>query len=372
MSKRANREGTVFKRKDGKWVAQIDLGTGDDGRRRRKTRIASRRADALAMLKSLHQDVEAGVKITRGDRLGDYLRNWLDTIVDSSAPNTIALYRNAIRNHVAPYLGGVAVDKLTAVQVLGLQKAWSDAGVGRRTQQVALSVLKQALDEAVRLGLTKANPAASVRKPRVERKKIDPFSVDEVKAILGAAKADQLHYAAVALMLATGMRFGEVAGLSWGCVDLKAGTVKVEQQATTDAATGRVVIRRVKTDRSERVIDLPQFAIDALVEHRAWTLKHGRAADELVFLGARGAMLANRNFAKRVWQPLLKSAGVRLRSIHHCRHTFATLALSEGVPLPQVSGILGHSRSSITLDIYSHWLPTHQKAARDTLSRVIG
>lgn len=373
MSKRANGEGSIYKMADGRWRAVIDLGTGADGRRRRKSKIAKRRADAVALLRELQAERESGFVAQSGPpRLTDYLSQWLSGLSTRSAPNTIALYRNAIDRHIDPVIGGVRLDKLTAVQVMGLLNSWRDSGVGNRTQQVGLAVLSHALQSASEIGLIRSNPAAKIKPPKSAREEIDPFGADEVRRIIEAARVEDLHLAPIVLLFACGLRFGEMAGLPRRCVDLAAGTIRIEQQLTTDAGTGKTILGPTKTTRSRRNIDLPEIAIDALSQHLALMVSLGRAGDDLLFRGRQGGYLANRNFRERPWKRTLARAEVRERPPHHARHTYATLALSAGVPVHVVSAVLGHSRASITLDLYSHYLPAHQQSARDAIGKLIG
>lgn len=371
--KRANGEGSIYKTKDGRWRAVIDLGSGADGKRRRRSKVAHRRADAVAFLQSLQSDKSNGVAaITGTPKLAAYLDHWLAGLATRSAANTIALYRNAVKQHIGPHIGGVRIDKVTPVQLVALLNTWQSAGVGVRTQQVGLAVLSHALEEAAGLGIIRTNPASNVKPPRGERKGIDPFTPAEVLAIINAATDHPYHHAGIVLLFACGLRFGEMAGLPRRCVDLKAGSIRIEQQAATDAATGKTIIAAPKTKRSKRTIDLTPMAATAMTEHLARSVALGRAGDDLVFLGARGGILRHSTWLARVWNPVLRAAEVRQRPPHHARHTYATLSLSAGVPIHVVSAVLGHSRASVTLDTYAHYLPAQQQSATAAIERLIG
>lgn len=373
MGKRSNGEGTVHKLADGRWRATIELGTGADGKRRRRSRIASRRADAVALLREMLNERDAGIAyLSSSPKLSEFLAQWIESLSRRSAKNTTSLYRNAIDTHINPLIGGVRIDKLTPVQIVGMLNDWHRMGVGVRSQQVGLSVVSNALGEASKLGMIRSNPAANVKPPKLARKNIDPFTREEIQSILAAAESFPLLRPGIVLLFSTGMRFGEMSGLPWRCVDLNAGTIRIEQQVTTDAGTGKSSIEAVKTSRSNRTLEMPDIALNALTDHRALTMKLGKAGDDLVFLGNRGGFITNRNFTARVWKPILEAANVRKRPPHHARHTYATLTLSAGVPVHVVSAILGHARASITLDTYAHYIPSQQSKANETINSLIG
>lgn len=373
MARRANGEGSVYKMSDGRWRAVITLGTGADGKRRRKSRIATRRADAVALLRQMQSEsrtIHAGER--RSPKLAEYLADWLAGIEDRSARNTTALYRRAIASHINPIIGGLRLDRLTPAQIAGLLSHWRAENVGARTQQVALAVLSHALQSAAETGQIASNPAAKVKPPATTPKEIDPFTADEVRRIFTAAKDDPLHYAPIVLLFSCGLRFGEMAGLDRKDVDLDAGTIRIGQQLTTDAATGGVILTATKTKRSRRLIDLPSVAREALAGHLGVLAALGLATDGLLFVGYRGGRMSNRNFTTRPWQRAMDRAHVRARPPHHARHTYATLALSAGVPVHVVSAVLGHSRASTTLDLYSHYLPAHQQTATKAIDGLFG
>lgn len=371
MGKRVNGEGTIFKLADGRWRVSLSMGTDAQGRRKRVSRTAARKADALALLEELKADRAKGIGSLAGSpRLSDYLDTWLGEVESRSSRNTVALYRNAVDKHIKPAIGGTKLDKITPVMVVSFVKGLREAGKGTRTQQICLAVLSQSLQEAAALGMIRINPALKVKRPADNPKEIDPFTPEEVKRIIEAATNDPFHHAAVVLLFTAGLRFGEMAGLPWKCVDLGAGTIRIEQQATTVA--GKVAIGTPKTKRSRRTIELTPTGLLALQDHQKRMMALGRAGDDLVFRGSRGAMLSHKNWTSRVWNPLLKRAGVRQRPPHHARHTYATLSLAAGVPVHVVSAVLGHSKASVTLDTYAHYLPAHQQSATAAIAKLIG
>jgi integrase len=158
---------------------------------------------------------------------------------------------------------------------------------------------------------------------------------------------------------------GELFGLRWCDVDLTAGTISV--QNTLEELNGKLTLREPKTAKSRRRVELPQSVIDALHAHRKSMVVEGHAAVEYVFCNPSGGPLRRSHFHQDCFKPLLTAAGLPAIRFHDLRHTSATLLLSAGVHPKVVQERLGHSQISVTLDTYSHVLPTMQVEAASKL-----
>lgn len=360
MAKRANGEGSIFKLPNGTWRVQVEGRSG--GKRKRRVRHAKTRTEAVRKLQELRgmSPTESGGKTVR-----TYLNEWLDkrAVNLNLAPSTIALYRNAIGKHIVPAIGSQIIDRVKAADVESLLDGIS----GARTRQIVMQVVYLAMERARQMDLIVKNPCDAVEKPTVVRKEVDPFTAEEAMAIL-AATADTRNYALFVLAFSCGMRQGEIFGLPRTCVDLRERKLKVETQATE--VSGKLYIGRPKTENSVRTITLPQMAADALTAHYAIMLREGLAGSEIVFPGAMGAYQRRGIFRTRIWKPLLEELNITYRAPHQMRHTYATLALGAGVPVHVVSSVLGHSRPSTTLDLYSHAIPSQQDAAANTMQKL--
>jgi integrase len=194
-----------------------------------------------------------------------------------------------------------------------------------------------------------------------------------VRALLDAAKGHRFE-AAFALMLSLGLRPGECLGLRWSDIDFKRRTVTVRHSLKRDGTVGEV-----KNDGSRRQLALPSELVSLLKSR-----KHEQATDEdrasedwqgggdsLVFTTTIGTPLSDRNLALREFVPLCERAGLGRWHLHECRHTAATLMLTNGVPIEQVSRVLGHSSIRITSDIYAHLLPRHLEPAIEKIGAVL-
>jgi len=177
-------------------------------------------------------------------------------------------------------------------------------------------------------------------------------------------------YALIALAISTGMRQGELFGLSPDDIDRKAKTVSIRRQAIEPKGTPSLA--DLKTRRSRRTLDLTDTTLSAVVDHLAARMRRGHARAETLFCSEAGTIMSKTNFRRRVWLPLLKKAKLSPRGFHQTRHTYATLALLSGVPITVVSAVMGHAQPSITLNVYSHVLEGSQQLSTDVMEKLLG
>jgi integrase len=303
-----------------------------------------------------------------------YLTRWLK---DSARPavreSTYRSYEGIIRLHVAPRIGGGALSKLTPAHVQGLLTSLEDADKSARLRQLVFAVLHRALGQALRWGMVPRNVCDAVVRPRAPKPTMQTLDPDQVRRLLDAARGDRLE-ALYVLAVGTGMRQGELFGLQWEDVDWDRGAVAVRRQLAE--GNGHPVLVDPKTARSRRRIDLPALAVVALLEHRERMRVTGRSvAEGYVFSDTAGGPLRASNVLRYSFVPLLQRAGLPRIRFHDLRHTAATLLLAEGVHPKVVQERLGHAQISMTLDTYSHVLPSMGKDAAaklDTLLRGAG
>lgn len=357
-------EGTIFQRKDGRWVARLQLPTG-----KRKDMYASSYKDAREKLKGAQQDLEDGLDLTV-DRVtvAQFLDRWLSASVQPSVkPKTYLTYESLCRTAVTPRIGTKKLAKLTALDLQTLYAELSDAGLSPRSVYHVHRVLHRAFVQALRWKILPRNPCDGATAPRAARAELTVWSPQEADRFLLATREHPLH-ALYVLALTTGMRQGELLGLRWGDVDLKAGTLGVQRALQWQRGAG-IVFTEPKTARSRRKIHLSQTALVALRAHQDRQTFARNAADEawngndLVFCDAIGNPLSPTNETKR-FQRAAAAAKVPVIRFHDLRHTAATILLIKGVHVKLVSEMLGHSTITLTLDTYSHVIPAmHSDAA---------
>jgi len=362
MAKRRERgEGSISEpNAEGVYEVSISLGVDADGKRRRvKARVRGSRAAARAKLEELrhiHALARPGTAVPTVDA---YFVSWLARRRPTLAAATIRMYAGAIAN-LRPLIGHLRLDRLTADQVatamhaLGERKRTTrDGSGGMRTVQQAYDTLRAALAFALRKdGILRASPIAAVARPRLERE-IDFLTVEESRAFLAAA-ADDRYRALWHLVVATGLRWGEVAALRWSDVDLAAATLTVRRALKETGEFGRP-----KSNSGRRTIDLPASVVSELKKHR----KKGRLSEDLVFATKTGAPLHPSNLARRYFFPTLERAGLRRIRFHDLRHTAAAIRLAAGQSPLVVKELLGHSSIAVTLGVYGHLEAKASKAA---------
>ena len=310
--------------------------------------------------------------------LNEYLAKWLATAARPRvSERTHESYTYLLEQHIQPELGR---RKLSDVRPLHIQKLYSDMQereLSARTVRHLHAVLSSALKQAVRWGMLARNPAELVNLPRQARKEMQALSPQEAAEFLKVAAEDR-YGVLFAFALATGMRPEEYLGLQWKDVDLEHGIMTVRRALVWRSTGGGWYFGEPKTTRSRRAIPLPASTLRALAEHRrqqaAERLKAGAIYQQhdLVFATPEGGPLAPRNLKRRHFRPILERAKLPADfRLYDLRHSCATLLLAAGEHPKVVSERLGHASITLTLDVYSHVLPTMQEAASEKLEKML-
>ena len=293
--------------------------------------------------------------------LGKFLERWLrDAAKPTLKATTYANYERAVERSIKPYLGGVKLAKLTALQIHGMYATLAKEGASADKIGVTHAVLHRALKQAVRWRLLPINVCADVERPKVERTEVTPLGLPDVGKLLEAAKGERFE-AMIVLAVTTGMRLGELFALQWPDIDLDRKSVMV--QRSLQELSGRLALVEPKSARGRRRIELPRIAVEALARHRERMLAEGLAGAEVIFCNTLGGPMRRSHFHDQHFKPMLRKAGLPECRFHDLRHTSATLLLAQGVHPKVVQERLGHSQISVTLDTYSHVLPTMQAEA---------
>jgi integrase len=368
--RRLNGEGTVYKRRDGYWVGAFDVPT-TSGARKRVVVYAKTLAEAREKLGKVQQQARVGIPVPdKVWKLGPYLDYWLENFVRRNRrPATYNLYEMIVRLYLKPGLGSRKLTSLTVPLVQEFLNGRLQQGDSIRKLQVMRTVLSAALTRAVREELIVRNVARLVELPQWQRGQIRPWAADEARAFLAAAKPDPL-YTAFVLLILYGLRRGEVLGLCWDDIDLDGGMIHIRQQL--QRVRGELFLAPVKTRAGQRGLPLLDAAAEALklqAERQAhYRIDMGSAWPEtgLVFTTRTGRPIEPRNFV-RSFRRICDDSKIRLIKVHHVRHTVGSLLKDLGVPARDAQTILGHTRISTTLEIYTD---TDEQARRDALTRL--
>jgi integrase len=371
-SRRGKGEGSIVQRADGTWMAQIEIGRDANGKRQRKTFYGKTKKAVADKLTGEANALLTGTSAVCGKMtVADLLQKWL---TESAIPNTSRAtsnqYERIAKLHVTPKVGHI---KLSAVRPLHIQTMLSTletAGVGARTRQYCYVLLHRAFVVAMRWQLVIRNPCDGVDPPKVKKRPVTPLTVEQAKTLLKASELDRLH-AVYVLALTTGMRQGELFGLQWEDVDLKAGILQVRH--SLEDVKGILRLKEPKSEAGKRQIALPKVAVNALNKRRKTAMAEGLAGCPMVFPAPEGGFLRKCSFSKWSWSKIRTAAkigeGVHF---HDLRHSSASLMLADGVDVKSIQTILGHSNISMTMDIYAHLMPDAQRKAAATFYRLLG
>jgi len=360
--RRAKGDGSVFQRKDGRWVMQIWLGD-----KYKQTYVKSQR-DGFDALKKGQRELEQGNFVTGPQQtLKEYLEYWLEEVHKPTIRlSSYVKYRKLIHSYIIPALGGIKLQKLTPQHVVSLYRQKEKDGLKPKTISSIHGVLHVALKNAVLWNLVAYNVCDKVSAPRVAKGEIKPLTMEQAQNLLKVVRGHRLE-AMLTLALTTAMRRGELLALRWSDVDLENGSLQVRRTVDYIPHYGYVE-GEPKTKAGQRMILLPSFVVGLLKQHRIeqleMRLKVGSSWQDrdLLFTGLKGGYF-NPRYMPKLFDKVLIEAGLPHMKFHNLRHSAATLLLSMGVSAKMVQEILGHSDISMTLGVYGHVLPAMHKEA---------
>jgi integrase len=319
--------------------------------------------EAERALRRMLTDVDDGgyvdpTKVT----VGEYLIQWLDA--QRLRPSTKEVYRVQVSAYALPHIGEIRLQELTTETLdalyVELERRGGRGGrpLAPKTVRNVHVMLHRALERAVarKPPLIPRNPAALTEKPKPKRREMRPWTAEETERFLGASEGDRLH-AAFFLMATTGMRRGEVLGLTWSDLNPDGASLSVQRALVL---VGNVpTLSEPKTAAGRRAVPLSRQAVAALRVHRKAQAAERLALGEdyrdlgLVFAREDGSPVHPDRFLD-AFHRISTMMGLRRTRPHDLRHGWATRALEAGIPAKVVQELLGHSSAMITLDIYSH------------------
>ena len=390
MSKARNGEGSLrHDAKSGKWIIEISLPAGVDGKRKRTRRTFDTLTEAKkGKLQLLGQRDQGKLTIVRSDTVFNYGLDWIHTVKSLTVrPTTANDYEARLRREIQPYLGHLRLVDLTAPQVDAWLSALRRKGLSADTTNGARRVLNMLCKHAQRTGVIPHNPVAAtdpVRRQASDPTHVrEPWGLDEVNRVLDAAIESPIG-CFLHLMLHTGLRPGEALGMRWVDVDLPnrqffvTGTLKDERRIL---ANGKGVVRMVrnepKTAASRRRLPISDALQEALIRHQTQQAvaehKAGLAWKKsgYVLTTSVGTPISASN-NRRKYKEFLTDIEVRYIRPHDLRHTVITLVLNEGdLPIEKASAAAGHTRIDTTKQIYGKVIPRYNDAFIDCLSPLL-
>ena len=333
------------------------------------------RADVEAKLAEAMAAKSKGITPPRGAlSVAAYLGPWLDQAEADLKRSTAARYRGLIEKHIVPRIGHHRLTALTPAQVNAMTAAMIAAGQNPHSANHARSVLRTALNDAIRQGLLVRNAAALADPRSVEERPAEPMRPEEAQAIIEAFEGHPLH-ALVASALWTGLRMGELLALTWDHVDLDRGELLVNRSLGRVAQVTQVWT--TKTRGSTRAVPVAEPLCDILSAYKRRQREARIAAEEwdeswgdLVFCTSAGEPLKP-GTVSGVFRDRLEAVELRRRRFDDLRHGAATLWLAAGVDLKTVSALLGHSTIATTANIYTSVLDSLKADAAQRMTRLM-
>ena len=376
--KRANGEGSIRKRKDGRWEGRYTAGHNlETGKPIYRNVLGKTQAEVKEKLKTAIQETQS----LDFSKTGQYtVGQWMDVWYENYAkikvrPSSHQTYKGYIENHIKPNIGDIPLEKLTTLDLQRLYKTLlargrvdrleskgQPKGLSPKTVRNIHQILSSALKLAQEQRIILTNPAEGCALPKVEHREMKTLPVEQLQSFLREAKDSgvfELYY----LELATGLRRGELLGLKWEDIDLEHGDLRVRRQIAR--INGKVVEAPLKTKNAYRTLPLAEDTISILNEQ-----KKKVGSSPWVFPSATGGPISPDSVLHMLHR-VLKRAGLPKVRFHDLRHTFATLALQNGVDIKTVSGMLGHFSAGFTLDTYAHVTTSAQKAAANTMGKLL-
>ena len=376
--KRANGEGSIRKRKDGRWEGRYTAGHNlETGKPIYRNVLGKTQAEVKEKLKTAIQETQS----LDFSKTGQYtVGQWMDVWYKNYAkikvrPSSHQTYKGYIENHIKPNIGDIPLEKLTTLDLQRLYKTLlangrvdrleskgQPKGLSPKTVRNIHQILSSALKLAQEQRIILTNPAEGCALPKVEHREMKTLPVEQLQSFLREAKDSgvfELYY----LELATGLRRGELLGLKWEDIDLEHGDLRVRRQIAR--INGRVVEAPLKTKNAYRTLPLAEDTVSILKEQ-----KKKVGSSPWVFPSATGGPISPDSVLHMLHR-VLKRAGLPKVRFHDLRHTFATLALQNGVDIKTVSGMLGHFSAGFTLDTYAHVTTSAQKAAANTMGKLL-
>lgn len=360
-------------RKDGRWECRYQTGINPGtGKAIYKSAYGRTAEECAKKLRAATAEIDKGTYIDPPQMtLSQWLEVWQAEYLVDIKQSTLSQYASYIKNHIKPGLGGIKLAALKphTIQIFYNKVLKSDRnpnGISAKSVKNLHGILHSALKQAVTLGYLPSNPADACILPRIEKSEVSFLQNDEIRSFLEAIKGHPFE-TIYKIDLFTGMRQGEILGLTWNCVDFENGIITVEKQLQKEHfKDGKYMLVSNKNDRVRRIIPA-SFVIELLKqrqkEQKAHQLLAGALWDNpwnLVFTNELGSHLCAYTVYKH-FKKIATNIGMPHARFHDLRHTYAMLSLQNGDDVKTVQHNVGHASAAFTLDVYGHVSTQMQK-----------
>jgi integrase len=364
---------TGYVQKHGKgWRYKVEFDADSTGKRKSISKSGFKKeSEAKKALREKLVEIDQGKYIeNHKTTVEDFLNDWVESYKVNVSASTYKRYKELLATAIK-YIGKIELQKLSPLNIQTLNnKLINECKLSNATILKVYRTLSLALKQAVGWNMISANPCVNIKPPRIVKKEMKVWTEDELKKFLFESRGEHI-YLHIAIAAATGMRLGEICALRWDCVDLKKGEITVRR--TIKRFGKELVVKEPKTKSSIRRISIPDDLKDMLTFHQKRQeslIKDNDKYNDKNYVCAwvdDGRPYDPDNVSKNFRKLLTKYSMTKIR-FHDLRHTHATILLLHDVPAKIVSERLGHSSIGITLDTYSHVLPSMQKSAAEKLN----
>lgn len=374
--------GTIRQRSDGRWEARYTVGRDPGtGKQIQRSVYGSTQKEVRQKLAQITAAIDSGTykepcKMT----VGQWLDIWQQDYLGGVKPRTADSYRTTVEVHLKPAFGAVKLEALTPHTIQRLYNALSrerdgKPGLSPKSVRNVHGVLHKALQQAVTIGYIKVNPSGACILPRAERKDIHPLDEEQISTFLSVAEGHRYELL-YRVALFTGMREGELLGLTWACVDFDKGVITISKQLQKERrGSGAYHLVSLKNGKVRQITPAPSV-MDALKTQRRhqmeWKMKAGPRWEDtgLVFTNELGHNLSAQTVYLH-FKKLAERAGFPDARFHDLRHSYAVASLRSGDDIKTVQENLGHHTAAFTLDVYGHVTEQMKKDSAQRMERFI-
>jgi len=366
-------EGSIRQRKDGRWEGRFTCGFDYDSGKYLSRSIMGKTYDEVSeRLKSALSESDKSKCIgTDNITMADWMTIWFETYSKPIIRESTAIsYSSQMKNHIFPAIGEIILTALTShdiqlmynrISAFGRLRTSEKTGLSSRTIRSIHSLLHQCLSQAVQEHRIAYNPADACKLPALEQTEMKVMHPETVGIYLNVAKQ---HGALAMLFLAlcSGLRRGELLALQWSDLNVDNSSISVTKQVT--GRKGSLVISAPKTPNSIRTIAIPKQAVELLLSER-----EKNPGNPYMFPSPKTGYMYYPDSVGRLHKKILETAGLERIRFHDLRHTFATLAIQNGVDIKTLSNMLGHCSVGFTLDTYAHVTEKMQRDAANKMGK---
>lgn len=390
MGRAANGNGTIRKKtvtRNGKeytyWEARYTEGIDPrTGKQKQRSITGKTKNEVAEKLRKVTAEMDAGTYTAPNKMtLGQWMDTWQGSYIEDVKASTKHLYMRTVSLYILPALGAVKLDALTPVMVQNFYNGLlnPEKGSGNPLSPKSIKnvhgVFHRALEQAVKVGYLASNPSDACKLPRVVKKELHPLDTDQITAFIKAIQGHPQEYL-FKITLFTGLREGEVLGLTWDCIDFERSTLLVKQQVRREHFKGGKVYFSPPKNNKSRMLTLPASVVELFrlqkaqqdsmrqLAGKAWT------ENNLVFTNPLGDFLPARTVYNR-FKRVVAEIGTPSTRFHDLRHTYAVSAIIGGDDIKTVQENLGHATAAFTLDVYCHVTGQMKRSSADRMEQFI-